>query len=371
MQLNKLSSLASFLILSLNASAQDYVNVQLLHYNEGDARVSVLAPSLEINKDFGTDYTLNLDIVTDSVSGASPTYYDAISGASAYSRGNSSTIKKGNIDFKEQRNAGSANLTTRFDNRDELQTGISFSGEHDFYSGELSASYLHYLDPSHNQSVIIGGSYQNNQILVKCDDHSECDASSGASQKMTNNMVTLQIGFSQILDPESLVNIGAFYTAESGFLSSPYHNVVRNTTQVTNELKPDSRNGYGIKIGYQESLSERVSTHLNYRFYNDDWKITSHTLDTLIYYEFDKSLTLNGGIRYYTQTKADFYGEMFSNERFASSDERMNAFNALTYKVGASYKINDKLEYNMNANFYRQSSGLDATYFITGIKYLF
>jgi len=149
---------------------EDYVRVEVLQYNENDSRVSVLAPTIEVNKEFGTDYTLNVDIVADSVSGASPTYYDTASGASAYSRGvqnDPTKIKKGNVNFEEQRTAIGANLTTRFDSRDELQTGINFSAEHDFYSAELSGSYLHYLDGSKNQSLTIGGSYQNNQILKK------------------------------------------------------------------------------------------------------------------------------------------------------------------------------------------------------------
>lgn len=371
MQLNKLSLIASLAIVSMNASAQDYVNVQILHYSESDSRVSVIAPAIEVNKDFGTDYTLNVDIVADSVSGASPTYYDATSGASSYSRGTSSNIKKGNVTFEEQRKAGNANLTTRFKNRDELQTGISYSTEHDFYSAELSASYLHYLDDSHNRSVSIGGSYQNNQILVQCEDHSECDASSGASAKMTNSVYNMQLGFSQVIDTSSVASIGAFYSNESGFLSSPYHNVVRNTNEVTNELKPDAKAGYGITLGYQKAFGDRFSSQLSYKFYTDDWDITSHTFDSLLYYEVGSDILLSGGIRYYTQTEANFYGESFADEKFASSDERMSAFDALTYKMGVDYKINDKLNYNLGANFYEQSTGLKALYFTTGLKYKF
>ena len=187
MQLRKLSLFASLFLVGTSAFAEDYVNVQVLHYNENDSRVSVLAPSVEGNKEFGTDYTLNVNVVSDSVSGASPTYYDTASGASAYSRGTQNDptkIKKGNVEFKEQRIAVGANLTTRLVNRDEILTGLNLSREHDFNSGELSGSYLHYLDSSKNQSVTIGGSYQTNQILV--------DTSSGASQTKTNNVINLQ-----------------------------------------------------------------------------------------------------------------------------------------------------------------------------------
>ena len=368
MQLSKLSIVTCLALLSINANGEDYVNVEVLHYNENDSRVSVLAPSIEINKDFGTDYTLNVSIVSDSVSGASPTYYDSASGASAYSRGtqnDATKIKKGNVDFEEQRTAVGVNLTTRMANRDELQTGLNFSAEHDFYSAEVSGSYLHYLDSSKNQSISFGGSYQSNQILKKV------DASSGASQKMTNTIYNLQVGFSQVFDETSVGNIGLFISDESGYLSSPYHNIVRNGNLIEAENKPDSKTGYGFKLGYQKAISETLSSQFNYKYYSDDWDISSHTLDSLFYYEWSNKLILGGGLRYYTQTKANFYDESFTTQTFASSDERVKDFDALTYKASVDYKINDKLSYNFGANLYDQSSGLSATYFTTGIKYKF
>ncbi len=367
MQLRKISFYASLFLASTAVFGEDYVNVQVLHYNENDSRVSVLAPSVEINKELGTDYTLNVDIVSDSVSGASPTYYDAQSGASAYrgTQNDPSKIKKGNVDFEEQRTALGVNLTTRLANRDEIQTGINGSAEHDFYSTELSGSYLHYLDGSKNQSLTAGGSYQSNQVLVKT------DTSSGASEKMTNSIYNLQIGFSQVLDYLSVANIGLFYGKESGYLSSPYHNIVRNGNTIEAEKKPDSKTGYGFKLGYQKAINDTISSQLSYKYYSDDWDISSHTLDSLFYYQFNDKITFGGGVRYYTQTKANFYAESFTTEKFASSDERVKDFNALTYKASIDYKISGTLSYNFGANLYDQSTGLQATYFTTGIKYKF
>ena len=83
----RISLAAATIITAMALQAQDYVSVQYLQYDESQERTSVSAPSLMINKDFGTDYTLNANVVLDSVSGASETYYDGASGASAFSRG--------------------------------------------------------------------------------------------------------------------------------------------------------------------------------------------------------------------------------------------------------------------------------------------
>ncbi len=370
MQLSKLSLIASLLV--AGAHAEDYVAIEYLQYNENDSRVSVSAPSLEINKDFGADYTLNASFVLDSVSGASPTYYDATSGASAHAKGPSGDIRYGNVNFDEQRAAGNVNLTTRFANRDELKVGLGYSAESDFYSFEGSASYMHYLDDSHNQSVSLGASYQSNEVLIKdCSYNAACDASSGASQKMTNDGYQLQLSFSQVIDTTSVADIGVFYGSESGYLSSPYHNIVRNANTVYAELKPDARDNYGVKLGYKKALSETLFAHLAYKYYSDDWGIDSHTIDTKLLYELNDDLTIGGGVRYYMQSEADFYAKAFTTEKFASSDERVSDFNALTYKAELEYKFSDDLSYNLGANLYDQSTGLQATFFTTGLKYKF
>lgn len=372
MQLKRISLAASIVLVAMNASAEDYINIEFMQYNENDSRVSVSAPSLEINKDFGADYTLNVDLVLDSVSGASPTWVDATSGASAYSRSETANPEYTNVDFEENRMAGSINLTTRFENRDELTVGISYSTESDFYSYEGSASYLHYLDGSHNQSISLGGSYQSNEVLIKnCTLNDSCDASSGASQKMTNDGYNLQLGFSQVIDETSVASAGLFYGSESGYLSSPYHNIVRNTDDVVAEHKPEARDGYGMKLGYQKALSDTLSAQLSYKYYTDDWDIDSHTIDTQLYYEMGDALRLGAGLRYYTQSEAKFYGDAFTNEAFASSDYRVSAFDAITYKASLEYKFTDTLSYNLGLNFYDQSTGLQATFVTTGISYKF
>lgn len=140
--------------------ADDYVSIEHLQYNENENRSAISAPSITINKDFGTDYTLNAGLVVDMVSGASQSYYDnsydgtssashdASSGASAFSRGlnvKNSNIKYGNIAYSEERVSWNALLTTRFQNRDTLSVGASRSEEHDFYSSEASAEYMHWF----------------------------------------------------------------------------------------------------------------------------------------------------------------------------------------------------------------------------------
>lgn len=392
----KLSIATVALLASISSQAEDYITFQYLQYNENDNRTSVSAPSITINKDFGVDYTLNVSFVGDAVSGASPTYYDASSGASAFSRNTGVDIfnvRYGNIEYEETRLAGSLSFTSRFVNRDELIVGLNYSSENDFYSAEASAEYMHWLDDSKNQSVAFGVSYQLNEILVNCVKNLACsdssdtssgasvisiDADSGASKAMDATLVNAQLSFSQIINLKSYAKVALFAIAEDGYLSNPYMNVVRyysaTKADIVAENKPDSRLAYGASIKYANALTDTVSLQLAYRYYSDDWGINSNTLDSDLYYEYNSDWIFKIGLRGYVQSEADFYSadkDYFTNEAYASHDQRMSNFSSITYKTDVSYKIYEELSVNVSANYYTQSTGNNAIYFMSGFKYNF
>lgn len=373
----RLSIAAAALIVSSAALAEDYVTFQYLQYNENDNRTAISAPAITINKDFGTDYTLNVGIVVDAVSGATPTYYDASSGASAYSRtsnANSSDITYDNVEYSDTRKAYSGLLTTRFDNRDELNIGANYSEESDFYSTEASAEYMHWIDDSKNQSISAGVSYQFNEILVICEGEGACDGASGASAKMEASVINTQLSFTQNINTTSSAKISLFSVAEDGYLTNPYHNVVRtidSQIRVVGEKRPDTRQAFGTAIKYANALTTNTTMQLSHRFYNDNWDITSNTVGSDFYYEFEDKWIFNLGLRAYAQSKASFYSESasyFSNETYASSDKRLSDFSSITYKSNIDYTISDEWSANVSLNYYDQSTGLSATYFMTGFR---
>ncbi|MDB2562657.1 DUF3570 domain-containing protein [Sulfurimonas sp.] len=379
----KLSIATATLLLSMNVQAQDFVSVQYLQYNENDSRTAVSAPSILINKDLSSDYTLKVGLVADSVSGASQTYHDSSSGASAYSRGTgvaASDVKYGNINYEETRVAGDIALTTRLSNRDEFTLGISRSNEEDYYSSEISSEYMHWLDGSKNQSVTFSLAYQANEILDRCPagSPSTCDSGSGASQARDATAINGQVSYSQNIDATSSAQATLFVSNDDGFLTNPYLNVVRNyngvTADVVQEKRPDKRTAYGAAFNYANALNDTYTLHLGYRFYKDDWDINSHTIDSDLYIQANSSWLFKLGLRAYVQSNANFYNEKkdhFTNEVYASSDERLSDFNALTYKASVDYKVSKDLTFNLGANFYDQSTNLSATYFVTGFTYNF
>ena len=371
MQLNRFSALTALALFSHTALyAENYVSVEYLQYDENNNRVSVMAPSLSVSLDIGTDYNIQADVVSDSISGATPTF-QSDTGSGASSRNNGNDYVYANQNFNDNRLAGSLLVTTRFDNRDELYVGFNRSTESDFESTSASLEYMHYLNSSHNSTVIGGVGFTSNKIL-----NYGTDTGSGASSEEKSSSLNVELGFSQILNKTSSMKLSTFLINDSGYLTNPHANVVRDynhaNQRLVTENRPDSRLAYGFDAQYITKLGSSMSYQGEYRYYQDDWEINSHTLDNDIYYKLTKDFTLGAGLRYYTQSAASFYNgtkDSFGNEQYASSDYRLSKFDALTYKASMDFKQNKQLSYNLGAEFYKQSTGLEATSIMTGITY--
>lgn len=395
MQLIRLSVSAAAMLGTLHAD--DYASVQYLYYNESDGRISVSSPTFEINKDFGVSDTLNFTGTYDAISGASPTYYDASSGASATADADVSTLAPrrvglrnydlgrnptspenvayGNIEVHERRNALSAMLTHRFASQDELRVGLNWALEYDVYVYAGSAEYRHYLDPSKNQSLSLGLAFEYHANLVPCGPYSSgCDASSGSSEQIDSQHYNLQLAYTRTLDPLSQISLTGFFLPERGYLSNPYKNVVRDfdtAPLITNEHRPDSRNAGGAALDYSRGVTPGVSLHTGYRYYLDDWRVQSHTPYVRMYDQVTAPLRVELGYRYYAQSAASFYSgarDTFTDEPYASSDDRLSDFNAFEATLGLQWQLSQTLTYNLSGSYYAQSTGLIARYLVTGLR---
>jgi hypothetical protein len=385
MQLNiKHSIFLSSILLSLNLQAQDYVSIQYMSYDEDSGATTINVPAIEINKDFGADYTLNASFVYDTISGASPTYYDSHrTGASVKIEDSVSLkqdIKYDNVKYEEERQAYGLMFTTRFESRDELTLGLNYSKEDDYESRELSLEYLFYTDKTKNSSFTMGASVQKNDVSIHCYlGNKECDGNSGASDnaiKKDLDVISAEIGYTQTIDKTSIVKGSIFTIVEDGYLSNPYMRIVRDydtNPKILQEVKPDSREAYGSLIQYSKAFSKDFTSVSSYRFYSDSWDIYSHTINTETYYSVS-DFTFGLGLRGYTQSKAKFYSkekDKFTDEKYASSDRRMSKFSSYNYKLSLDYKLNEDIVLNSSYNYYIQDDYFDATYYNVGMKYKF
>jgi len=126
----------------------------------------------------------------------------------------------------------------------------------------------------------------------------------------------------QVSSVQSTVSI----TEQSGFLSDPYK---------LRDIRPDDKTQISLNNSYRRFfIDANAALHINYRYYHDDFGISSHTTDFSWHQNLGDSFQLIPNIRYYSQSAADFFTNVDDflkpETEYQSSDYRLSAFGAIS-----------------------------------------
>lgn len=270
---------------------------------------------------FAESYSIALDIQNETLSGASPystTEGDAgqvlldMSGASIY----------------ENRTDVRANLR-HYGDTTALGGSITISDEDDYESFALGVDGEWELNDKH--TTLSGGLSFSNDTLSPSSGNFANNVRP-ISDEETKESVSVFAGITQIVGPATLFNWGGSVTTFSGYLSDPYK---------TEDQRPSSRLDLTVTAGLRQAYSGLNATfHADYRLYDNDWGVTSHTFDFAWYQRFAQRWEFIPSFRYYTQTAANFYDPICIDSiggKDQSCDARLSSFGA--YSLGAQLAV--------------------------------
>ena len=131
---------------------------------------------------------------------------------------------------------------------------------------------------------------------------------------------------SQVINQFSSFQSALSITEQSGFLSDPYK---------LRDSRPDDKTQFALSNSYRRFLVEAdASLHINYRYYHDDFGISSHTADLSWHQNLGRRFRAIPSIRYYSQSSADFFTNIDDFLKplteYQSSDYRLSAFGAIS-----------------------------------------
>ena len=154
------------------------------------------------------------------------------------------------------------------------------------------------------------------------------------------------IAVSQVIGPRTVGSIELFYSMQEGFLSTPYHEVILvpdpplypDGKHVAERL-PDSRDRKAVGLRLNHGFTDRLVQRVGYRYYEDDWGITAHTIDleTHVRLPVDREMWVYPILRFHTQTGADYFGlprTFTGDEEFYTSDWDLAEISTEKYGVG-------------------------------------
>ncbi|NNC96346.1 MAG: DUF3570 domain-containing protein [Chitinophagales bacterium] len=122
-----------------------------------------------------------------------------------------------------------------------------------------------------------------------------------------------------------------------GLLSTPFHRVYFENDSLSVERLPDSRFRYPVTFKLSYYPNNVISVQMLYRFYNDDFKISSHTAEIALPVMLSNRFSIEPFYRFYSQSASAYfqaYGEHSINSNYQTSDYDLSEFKA--HKLGAS-----------------------------------
>ncbi len=181
----------------------------------------------------------------------------------------------------------------------------------------------------------------------------------------------LSLVASQLLSPTTILHVGADAMRPHGFLSDPYRKGTR--TNPTNPALIDTVTDVLPSMRYRQAVwaegrqflrAMDASLFVNYRYYWDDWNLTSHTLQLTFNKYVTPDWVLSPEYRYYIQTAADFgdYNGGAPAGGFFTTDKKLMAFESHMAGLAATFFLRALAGKSADWDFLRNGS-VSAHYF--------
>lgn len=300
-------------------------------------------------------------------------------GVSAYTSASSSNVNPfdGDINrnaspFSASTGASRQDVLTYFnptyshssDDRNSIVTAKAYvSSEYDYFSVGFGGGYTRLFNEKNTELSINGQVFfdtWNPQYPVELRNGFFDSRITGEGNYTPNfdpfnnesrNSYSISLGLSQILSKKVQGSIFMDVVSQSGLLSTPFQRVYFGDRsnffieefQLADDIErlPETRLKIPIGGRLNYYIDDRFVLRTYYRFYNDDWGITSHTANIEIPIKLNDRFTLYPSYRYYTQTGADYFyakDAALSTFDFYTSDYDLSPYNAHQYGMGIRYK---------------------------------
>ena len=155
------------------------------------------------------------------------------------------------------------------------------------------------------------------------------------------------VGITQILTKNLITTLNIETLTEEGFLNNPYRSVRYLDAgsalgySYEPELYPNTRTSNAVGLRARYFLPYRAALEAEYRYFIDTWDVESHT-GSLMYIHPWKDFTFTGKFRYYDQTGAHFYRDVFPRAQatnFRGRDKELSDLTSTTIKLQAAYEF--------------------------------
>jgi hypothetical protein len=211
-------------------------------------------------------------------------------------------------------------------------------------------------------------------------------------ENKNRNSFAVSLSLSQVITKKMQLSLFVDVLQQQGLLSTPYQRVYFadvdnsfiNEFHLADDIErlPDTRFKVPIGARWNYYVNEKLVLRTYYRYYTDNWGLSSHTASIELPYKITDRFTIFPIYRYYTQSESDYfapYDTHLSIEEFYTSDYDLSTFDAHQYGGGINYtdiftaahiwKFGLK-NIDLRYNHYSRSDGLEADILSLGMKFI-
>jgi len=290
----------------------------LLFHSYDGGGVTIQGPSLLVRKEFAGNFSASANYYVDQVSSAS---IDVGTTASEYT---------------EERTQYTLGLDYLHDGW-LMNLGLSPSEENDFVADTFSFGISQEIFGDLT-TVSLGYSLGNDEVGRRGD-----DSFAEAIERQH-----YRVGLSQIVTRNFLLALSFETITDEGFLNNPYRSVrfldgdAARGYSYEPEVYPRTRTSDASALRLRYYLPYRAALHAEFSSYQDSWDISATTFELGYTHPLDNGWIVEGQVRAYSQSNADFYADLFpfsQAQNFIARDKELSSFSSTTIRLGMSYDI--------------------------------
>jgi len=327
---NKCFFVLFVLVIALITAAPSYSAVlgeeraDVLYHRYDGGGMSIDGPAILLRKKASESVAFSAYYYVDTISSAS---VDVMSTASPYSE----ERKEGQLGIEYLRDKTIMSFNIRqSDESDFLAKSVSFSISQDTF-GDLT-------------NLSLGLSFGDNDVQRNGDEFFQ----------EKSQQYRISAGLNQIVTRNLSLNLNVEAVTDEGYLNNPYRTVRYKDSNLASgvgyqvEVYPRTRNSFSTKLSASYYLPYRAALFFHYRYFNDSWQITADDVELSYRQPIADFLEFELKIRYYQQTQASFYSDLFpyqDAQNFLARDKELSDFNDATLGMGITYQIPPQYSY--------------------------
>jgi hypothetical protein len=259
-------------------------------------------------------------------------FIDKVSGASVDVLSQASVIKderrqkSGTLEYLHDKTTYAASYMSSVE-RDYISETASFSLSQSMF-GDLTTMTLGFAD-THNTVGENNGTA--NKPNVAWLGHALTRAYSG--------------GLSQIITKNFIAGVNLQVITDAGYLANPYRAIrfLDGSTRgygLASQVYPDTHTSTAVQVQAKYYLPYRAAVTGLYRYYTDTWGVVGNTYEIDYTHPIRNQWIFEGRVRYYKQSAATFYSDLFpfaGSQNFTARDQNLAALDNTTIGAKVTY----------------------------------